>query len=496
MTIIRVAAAFVVAFATACLATAPAPTAATASQPHGLQHRSASERPFRRYDADRTEGAWLGANGDALKVLNPMINTLLTQALANFTYANVSGADGSIIYNISNIVVDRFLCDNCVTLALGNGHATLAATNVSLKLDMDYAAHWHFFHTSGHCSPDVTGMSFSAQVGFGAPVKGKPTVTVSGLQLSVGTLSLGCTGMAGRFIDALTYVATGIVTKIASRVLSYKLPALINAKLQTINLAMNVSDDFATVDFNLVPSTSCFTATGVHVGVAGVIVPEADPNIVFPFPAPAKLRDSCSRGMVSIGLSTYSFETAMYTYRHRLAATFANAIKAGDLALLVPGFALALGRDALLNVSFAATGRGKVTSSPSQQSLTAALPMNITIAGAQGTRFVLGVLATVGVHVNVSAGPKPAVHFGITSLALSGPTVRYTNVGGGTLLALLVDLLNHFIRKDVLPALDDFFGKYGIPLPSLHGFSLAGTRVGYIQQSICVAASLSYAGEN
>jgi len=339
-------------------------------------------------------------------------------------------------------------------------------------------------------------MTLTADVAFGPISDGVPSVVVSNVQLDWQHVSLHCGGILGSILDALgVLLNTGIAkTEIQRHVvpmLESKVQRTINRMLGGLSLQFRINNGFAIADFSVL-STS-LSSSAATLGVAAVLVPSSNPNINFPFPAPS-VYDSCSGGMVNIGLSTYTFRTATYTYYQagNLAFTKPAAIKAKDVELLLPGFVLAGGANSLLNFTVSALNAGAFYTLQSENALQFVMPMRTVLNGVNATVFDMHATATATLSVNVTSGASPSVFVGVLGLALANATVAHSNVGGWSTVPAILSLLDGIIRTAVLPLVDSFLHQHGFPLPTMMGYGIQNPFVSFVDNSICVAANLGH----
>lgn len=449
--------------------------------------------PIRDIIDNSVMGGWLGANANFFKIANPLFNTIINNELTNFTYPEFNTSKLGIHVYLNNITVTDFVCDNCVTLGLGNSYMSLDLNQLSMNLALSYEATALFIKSSGTCTPSVQGMDLSAQISFAAPVQGRPQIKISNTNLDINSLSLNCDGGAGHIANAMADIFKFALGDIMNDILNIAIANEINFYLVNMTLSYNVGS-WAMIDFELVPSQSFITNSDISLGVAGVVVPQSNPNIVFPFPAPQNLKSQCfGGGMLNVGLSTYSFQTALYTMfiGGQLSADFPGIIKAGDLKLMVPGFAEKLGDDALLNVTLTAQNWGSVQTSPANQDISLSITLNITISGGQGTFYVMQVNANGALGLTASGGTQAYVNIQIPTLALSNPQVLNSNVGGQISGPLVVALLNGILADVILRPLNDFLSKHGLPLPAIYGFEAQNPKIIYNDDSICIQSNIA-----
>jgi hypothetical protein len=337
-------------------------------------------------------------------------------------------------------------------------------------------------------------------VTFGPPsFNNTPTVQVSVASFNIaGDVSLGCSGVIGFIADAFVEIIKNFLGSMFRDFLGTKLSNALNSELSQLRLSYPFYGNTFLAEFNLVPQQSSIGSRSIQVGVAGIFTPASNPAIVFPFPAPSSsVANTCGLGaganwMVSLLISSYSLNTLGYSAfaLGKLTDTFPSLITSSSLELVIPGFALILGKNASLNLTVSAGYPTFSTNSTAQQ-LSVGVPMNITIAGDRGTKYVLAVdgSAAVSLVVPVPPGGQPggvSVSIQIGRLSLSNAQTVYTNVGPSA-LPLLVGLLDTIVAT-LVKGLNALLPP--IPLPQMDGFQVTAASVSYAQDAVCVQATI------
>ena len=186
-----------------------------------------------------------------------------------------------------------------------------------------------------------------------------------------------------------------------------------------------------------------------------------------------------------------------YYYYNRMHSSIPNAIEAGKLSLLLPGFAKNLGKDAKLTLVFDASGPADFSTNQTSQSFNVRAPFNLTLLGGPSGNFyyTMGVDATASVSISLNASAStatsPRLMLQVNNIALSNATTLASNVGGGLVATLVVGLLDIIIDTTLLKGINDYFKKTGgIPLPSFGGFAVSGGDINYNGDGICVALNV------
>jgi len=445
------------------------------------------------------EGAWLGANSALFTVLNPILNAEVNKAVNNLHIPDIDQKHDSVEFKLSQMYIMDFGCNECLALGTGPGFASLTAHGLTTKFHVHVEAKWLFIHPSSTCTPDLEGLDVTAHLSFGPFQNGKPTVQVSEISITIGHISLHCDGFVGTIIDALTWLFQGLVKseieKTAQNAVKSAVASKVNEILSKLNLEIPINHDFALMNFNLVPGAASLSSAGVKIGVEGVIVPTANPSIVFPFAAPGALVDNCAAGMVNLGVSLYTFDTALYTFWQagRLVANLPHAFNASQVALLMPGFAqYGGGPTARINmtVSVLNPAVNPFVTNPAAHSLAAVIPVQFALRSHNNTHFVMNAIGNVGLSVNTTGGATPSLSVGITVLSFSNLTAVSTNVGGDPAIPDIFALLDGVVRSVVLPALDAYLASHPFPFPSLDGFSVSSPQVAFNSNDICIGMDL------
>lgn len=441
--------------------------------------------------------AFLGASNNLFTTLNPVVNSILNQEITKVAIPNFNQNSGDVSFGVSDITVTGFSCSNCISLGIESNYVAININDLSVQGHLEYAAEWKkiiHIHAHGHCSPDISSISASAHASFGDPTSaGKPTISVSDLDIHIGHLHLGCSGVVGEIADGLSDIIKAVGMKIVEHILTKVLTNEVNKILGKLQLQKSFDSNFAIANFNIVPSQTFIANSQVQIGVVGVIVPTANPTINFPFSQPT-LKNACSGNQVQIGLSSYTFETLFYSYyaANRLFANFNGAIKAGDLEVLIPGFAFKLGKNTFLNLTLAAANAATFTTNETSKSFSVNVPMNLTISGGSYSYVMSATAAaslSVAIVINNSTG-APSIRLQIPALSFLNSVCTFSNVGGRGAGPLVIGVIDLALNKAVIPPINWFLNKAELPLPSLDGFEVYNPEINYQSQGICIALNI------
>jgi hypothetical protein len=450
-------------------------------------------------DSSETNGGYIGVTESLLSsIVVPLLQTEITNAYDNIHLQEIKINKGDIEFHALGFKF--FDMDaSSLNVALADDNEIHVSTNgASARAFFRFDGKILFIGFGGQCNPHITNLNIDARIQFGSNSNGKPTVNLAKFSLTLGNDGLGCTGLVGSIVDLIQDIFNNAITNAIEQAVNGAMQNIVdntlNNDLQRLNLEFPITNGYAIADFSLTGAPSINTQR-VRVDVAARIVPAADVNnISYPFPPPQPLTAACANRMVNLGLSAWSFETALYTYYigKRLQQEWPNALGASTVALLLPGFVAQCGAAAKLNLGLAAAGPGNVSIGSS--SLAAAMPLQLSLAGCNGTSFVLGATGALAVNVSIVNSQPSSVELllGVAALALDDPRVISSNVGGGgSILAGLLEILNSVVASLVLPAVNEALAGSPIPLPSVDGFSFTNAIVTYASDSLCVGSDIS-----
>eukprot|EP00757_Euglenozoa_sp_SAG-D1_P025414 gene25414-1686_t len=274
-----------------------------------------------------------------------------------------------------------FNCNNCVNIGYSSGGVTLKTNNIGTRLHIRFSGKIAgIIGFGGTCGVKIDDLNLQGTVAVGE-ANGRPTAKAQNLNVALNDFDLGCSGAVGAVINLLKDLFKSEIVAAFDNVAKGAIANAINGQLdktlQGLNLDFPINYNFATMEFDLTGPPSF--GSSMIVPVKGVLVPNANKGIVFPFNAPSSLPTSCP-GMIGVQLSAYSLRTAAYTFWKggHLRTTLPDAVPVKDVALLIPGFPKAVGANTSLSVTLAVNATPEVTTSASGLTIVAQTSLELS----------------------------------------------------------------------------------------------------------------------
>jgi hypothetical protein len=236
----------VLAGAVAASAAAVAAASADASKLtlHGVRH----------HDDPHPSGAGVAISQDGLNfACQQVLEPLLEKELNALTFPDIDTEEAGIKVHLDNLRTHDFKCAGCVkaTLAPGSG-LQVQLHGFEIMLHSRYVLH-KIVSTGGECETKLKDADLSTLVTFGVSADGHPTLSATDEAASVGNLDLGCSGVSGSLLDALSDVFKGAVIKAVTDAAKSALsPAIaqVSQSLGKTNLDVAISGGFSEVRFD------------------------------------------------------------------------------------------------------------------------------------------------------------------------------------------------------------------------------------------------------
>jgi hypothetical protein len=435
---------------------------------------------------------------------NDLLEPLLESALNDLEIDDVDTEKDGIKIHIGNMRLSKFKCDDCVHAALVTGKGIeLSINDFDLHLHSRYVLK-KIISTGGECESDLKHGDISGLIEIGVSSEGHPVLSLENAAASVQDINLGCKGVSGSLLDALSAVfKKKILDSVGDAVKGLLAPQVktISDDLAKVNLDIPITNNFAEVRFDLA-TTPTIDANYISVQTLGSVVPVANPGQVAPYAVPTiPAFDDSEPSFVQLILSDYTFDSAAYTYwkagrlqniitQSEIPASFPFQLNTSSLSILAPGLAAKYPTAVPIQIFATADPLTKPSVQVvANEGLSISLPslmsfQPIPTPGHPVDGFTLSCPLN-GVATLYFPGDVIAANLTSANCTLT----EYNSTVGAVNVQLSETLVNLAIDNVLLPAINKF-ANAGFPIPESSTFKLTNSRLKLYDHYAVVASDL------
>lgn len=440
--------------------------------------------------------------------LNQAIPLVISE-FGSFQIPDQSGEQDSLSWTLTNLKCDSFTIGSGTVLMAPSTGIGLTLGGIGIHCSGSWSAkevNWPHPQTSGDVTVQMSGTSMTLTLDVTDSGNGHPVVAGNNAQISFGSFQIN---FSGSIIAWLLNLLHGLISKLVSNAIESQLPGIVNGVITNnlnplladialeLPLALPAPFNISEVRYGMT-SSPAYTSSYAGAGLQGDIVPIANPvtppintSAIPPFDAAA------ASSYVQVLLSSYTFETAIYTY-----------YEAGLLVFEIPSSQVPGGLNNTANYGpIAPFMNSKYPNDPVGIQLgVSAMPQfdiqpnNISII--VPVDFTFNITANTSSQIqafvmNADARLSMDLAIGLNSLHQTAllPDLTYlgatlslvsTNVGHVD-IGLLQDLVNIVFTDIAMPLANKLLAN-GIPLPSSASLNLTNTQL-LVEAGFVTAAS-------